>query len=115
MANQTFNSPNVPGVTDRVILVPYVRSPQSGSQPVALANAGRTYWCFENLSVNTTMSVSINTARGNGPGSHPVLPGKGLDSSVVPELTQGALFICGNQAGAEFTFEEVAVVQSAQQ
>ena len=114
MANQTFNSPDNRGVTDRVILAPYVRSPQSGSQPVAVANAGRTYWCFENLSVNTTLWVSINTARGNGPGAHPILPGKGLDSSVVAELTQGALFICGNQAGAEFTFEEVAAAQSAQ-
>ena len=38
MANQIFNSPDTPGVFDRQILLAFT------PQPVAVANAGRTYW-----------------------------------------------------------------------
>ena len=108
MANNIYNSPDQPGVFDRQIKTAYQ------SQPVAVANAGRTYWCVANPRLDVTLYVSLNAQRGNGPGSHRVGPGESLDSSTVPELTQAAIFITGSTAGATFTFEEVAAVQSAQ-
>ena len=109
MANSIFNSAGVPGTFDRQILV------QFQSQPVAVANPGRTYWLLHNLNPSSTLYVSVGTAHGNGVGSIKLLPGESIDSSVIPELTQAAIFVCGDTRFDQFTFEEVAAAQSAQQ